>query len=85
MKIIIDIPEDVYEKSRKDKYVIYDKIYYAIKNGTPLPKGHGDLITKGQAVSLVEFYQLNPQHFNFENLIDDIDNEISVIKADKEE
>ena len=44
MQIVIDIPEDVYKKIVADKYVIYDKMFYSIKNGTPLPKGHGRLI-----------------------------------------
>ena len=38
MKLIIDIQDDVYKKIIADKYAIYDKMYYSIKNGTPLPK-----------------------------------------------
>ena len=56
-----------------------------IVNGTPLPKGHGDLITKEQAIELVEFYQINPQHFNFVNLIDEIKDEKPIIEADRSE
>ena len=47
MKIIIDIPEEVFDE-------IYNKNYYslkgkealrvAVRNGTPLPNGHGRLI-----------------------------------------
>ena len=44
MQIVIDIPEDEYKKAQNDVYIIYDKMYSAIKNGTPLPKGHGRLI-----------------------------------------
>ena len=48
MKIIIDIPEDVIEstKSSPNYYPTYhfEKIWKAIVNGTPLPKGHGRLI-----------------------------------------
>lgn len=54
----------------------------AFKNGTSLPKGHGDLISKEQAIDLVEFYQLNPQHFDFVNLIDEIKDEKPLIEAD---
>ena len=36
MKLIIDISDDTYKKIIADKYVIYDKMYYSIKNGTPL-------------------------------------------------
>ena len=42
MQIVIDIPEVFYEycKAQKDAA----EIQLAIKNGTPLPKGHGRLI-----------------------------------------
>ena len=54
MKIIIDIPEEVYEccLPYKDNIVISNEcnylpeMTYSIANGTPLPKGHGDLIDK---------------------------------------
>ena len=36
MKLIIDIDEDVYKKIVADKYAIYDKMFYSIKNGIPL-------------------------------------------------
>ena len=90
MKLVIDIPEEEYRWIKKsDKTVFADVaskecMLHAIKNGTPLPKGHGDLITKEQAIDLVEFYQLNPQHFDFVNLIDEIKDEKPIIEADKE-
>jgi hypothetical protein len=42
MQIVIDIPEETYEywKNHSHEYVLAE----AIKNGTPLPKGHGRLI-----------------------------------------
>ena len=44
MKLIIDIPKEMYNdiKSGKDGYSNY--VHTAIRNGTPLPKGHGRLI-----------------------------------------
>ena len=91
MQIVIDIPEELKNKidnANEDNYKTYiwwfeTTLYCAIKNGTPLPKGHGDLITKEQAIELVEFYQLNPQHFDFVNLIDEIKDEKPIIEADK--
>jgi len=49
MKIVIDIPEELFGKIDDENYqsVIswYDTtLYCAIKNGIPLPKGHGRLI-----------------------------------------
>lgn len=91
MKIVIDIPEDVYtrlfDNGIQDNEIAVDDVCEmarALRLGTPLPKGHGDLITKEQAIDLVEFYQLNPQHFDFVNLIDDIKDEKPIIEADKE-
>ena len=81
MKIVIDIPEEMYQSVLNGTYC--GTLYEELKNGTPLPKGHGDLITKEQAIELVEFYQLNPQHFDFVNLIDEIKDEKPIIDADK--
>ena len=47
MKIIIDIPDKLYEEYMEDG-VIYNtdsfRLFEAIANGTPLPKGHGKII-----------------------------------------
>ena len=42
MKIVIDIPEELYDMMKT--YQGLDNAYFAIKHGTPLPKGHGRLI-----------------------------------------
>ena len=41
MKLVIDIPKEMYERI-KDGYVPLGISKY-LKNGTPIPKGHGDL------------------------------------------
>lgn len=85
MKLIIDIDDRYYELvKRKVNLKQWEYIHIPsilIANGTPLPKEHGDLITKEQAIDLVEFYQLNPQHFDFVNLIDEIKDEKPIIEA----
>ena len=45
MKLIIDIPEEKWKITQKRMYCnIFDlDMWYAIKKGVPLPKGHGDL------------------------------------------
>lgn len=87
MKIAIDIPEELYNAYKGRPPCLGDEgmdmIAQSIANGTPLPKGHGDLVTKEQMIELVEFYQINPQHFDFVNLIDDIKDEKPIIEADK--
>ena len=82
MKLIIDIHKKDYQSILNSGQVPYG-VVCAIMNGTPLPKGHGDLISKEQAIDLVEFYQLNPQHFDFVDLIDEIKDEKPIIEADK--
>lgn len=84
MKLIINIHEKDYQSILNSGQVPYG-VVCAIMNGTPLPKGHGDLISKEQAIELVEFYQLNPQHFDFVNLIDEIKDEKPIIEVDKED
>ena len=43
MQIVIEIPKEMYNdiKFGKDGYSNY--VHTAVRNGTPLPKGHGDL------------------------------------------
>ena len=90
MQIVINIDDDVLLDIQRvgllrlpdEKIKIVDS---SIQLGTPLPKGHGDLITKEQAIELVEFYQINPQHFNFINLIDEIKDEKPIIESDRSE
>ena len=83
VELVIKIPEKIYESVMDGTYC--GTLYQELKNGTLLPKGHGDLITKEQAIELVEFYQINPQHFNFVNLIDEIKDEKPIIEADEVE
>ena len=42
MKLIIDIPEVFYEYCKAQEDAI--EIQLAVKNGTPLPKGHGRIL-----------------------------------------
>ena len=86
MKIVIDISEDELDAIKYLKVKGWASRHeLLILNGTPLPKLHSGLITKEQAIELVEFYQINPQHFDFVNLIDEIKNEKPIIPADKED
>lgn len=82
MKIIVDIDENLYIKTQSDKYVIYDKMYHAIKNGTPLPKGHGRLI---DAEVMKTMKSIQSANFNAVELIRVwIDKQPTIIEADKE-
>lgn len=49
MKLLIDIPEEFYEAVKRDPSILAppflscEKVGKIIANGTPLPKGHGEL------------------------------------------
>ena len=57
MKIVIDIPEEIYDKymNYTEHYIDFmffgteEKIVRAIRNSTPLPKNHGRLIDADEA------------------------------------
>ena len=52
MQIVINIPEEIHLCIIKDGYFFDNEkniIRQAIKNGTPLPKGHGNLIQREDA------------------------------------
>ena len=56
MQIVIEIPRKCYEDFKLqipvlNKEVPSDFAKYAIATGIPLPKGHGDLIDRGQALN----------------------------------
>lgn len=60
MQIVIDIPEEVKseidcadDETYQSTISWYDTtLYYAITNGTPLPKGHGNLIQREDAETI---------------------------------
>lgn len=75
MQIVIDIPEEI--KSIIDKNgtneIVTETLWQAIKNGTPLPKGHGRLIDASRLMRV--------DHIILES---QVDNAPTVIDADKE-
>ena len=48
MKIVIDIPKEVYESAKNGTLNEVQSMYIcgSVAEGTPLPKGHGDLIDR---------------------------------------
>lgn len=82
MQIVIDIPEELKNKidnANEDNYKTYlwwfeTTLYCAIKNGTPLPKGHGRLIDADA---------LNRKDVNCANIpMNFIDDAPAIIEAD---
>ena len=77
MKIVIDIPEEYYEaiKEISDSQSTTDMLI--IKNGTPLPKGHGRLID----ADAYRKEMLDSREFDF---FKRLDMQPTIIEADKE-
>lgn len=54
MKIVIDIPESYLNiQSISVSHFVINKVWDAVKEGTPLPKGHGRLIDADDAISKI--------------------------------
>lgn len=82
MKIVIDIDDEIYDYITKEYTCMRVKdshaVAVAIANGTPLPKGHGDL---------VDFDRLCKEYWDgnyMEIHKDDLSNIKPIIEADKE-
>lgn len=86
MKIVIDIPENVY-KYLKQEWVkvpeddsVINQIMHGILHGIVLPKGHGDLIGRNTVqMSAEKFHSLGDLH----TAQWVVDNAPAVIPADK--
>ena len=103
MKIVIDIPESVIDRAKgKDGLKLCDIdikfICNQVANGTPLPKGHGDLIDRDELRQSVKENLIDTSNLHYENLVeaegvncgvesslDDVNNAPIVIPADKGE
>ena len=84
MQIVIDIPEELYKANHRglEAEELWD-LRIAIKNGTPLPKGHGkigDLDALREEVSSWGMNDYEPSDFT-----DAIDKAEPIIEADKAE
>lgn len=87
MQIVINISEDNYKLIKDGNCcgVLSYEIYNAIKNGTVLPKGHGDLIDKNDL--LKHKHTIGTSNYCEYNVVyvETIDNTRPIIEADKKE
>ena len=85
MQIVIDIPEELYKANHRglEAEELWD-LRIAIKNGTPLPKGHGRLI---DADALIYKQTHHGNYYTPFELIDrnGLNNAPTIIEADKAE
>ena len=77
MQIVINISEEDYHKV-KDGRASVSMMRNAIRNGTPLPKGHGDLKDVNEIKALGNYR-------NMTCTFEDIDDATIVLEADKED
>lgn len=94
MKIVIDIPESWLQAITESSLTIFNgKIFDCIRNGTSLPKGHGDLIDKeklkeninGWYAFMKDVCKQPYMTLKQEEIIGKIDMMTSIIEADKGE
>lgn len=94
MKLIIDIDENVFtrlfDNGIENYAIVNDDLFAiakAIRNGTPLPKGHGDLIDRNE---LLKHYDSTTYHNGIEERkihfiqIGYVYDAPTIIEADKE-
>lgn len=79
IELVIKIPEEIYNDTKTHPLFQSDipAIEKAIKNGTPLPKGHGELIDLQEMID--KFWDGNYMEIHK----DDLPNINKVVKADR--
>lgn len=88
IELVIKIDEEVYEQIKDSSAIFRDDertCYEAVQNGTPLPKGHGDLIDRKLALSddgLCEFHMYD-DYVKMRNYLKSIPTIIEADKGDK--
>lgn len=88
MQIVIEISDEMYDDIIHDNPTDIPKIIAdRIKNGTPLPKGHGNLIDYGYIVDAIDDW-INAEEYCYTNatyyLRKRIGNVPTIIEEDKE-
>lgn len=83
MKLVIDISEDDYIKVQDGRASV-SMMLKAIRSGTPLPKGHGDLIDRNELKKIIKENDALTM-VGFSVRLCDIDNTPTIIEADKAE
>lgn len=98
MQIVIDIPDNEYTlvKNREDFYVNRDNIVSYVRNGTPLPKGHGRLIDADDLIrelgsehiggidAIMQYRGTNTWEDGLHTAWRDIESCTTILEADKE-
>ena len=85
MQIVIDINDEIYKEILNGKDGWSNYVHGLIRTGTPLPKGHGDLIDRNDL--LQESYCIDDWGGNEVNIVDVMTVKMAdaIIEADKAE
>lgn len=87
MKIVIEIPDRIYKiiQTHRTLNIMDDEILEnALKNGTPLPKGHGNLKDANKLKhSFIMWSMATQGNFIDADIVSVIDNSPTIIFADK--
>ena len=83
MELVIKIPEESYKATCNGCMLPphVENVVQGIKNGIPLPKGHGDLIDRSELLTVTDYDGENERTYV---LYEEIDNAHVIIEADKE-
>ena len=84
-KILINIPDEIWASIKHVEHTSYAEriILKATKNGTPLPKGHGDLKDIQDIINRINLNYNNHQSIDAYSLKDMIATVPTIIRADK--
>ena len=82
MKIVIEVPDDEYKQMKDYPSVWNSHFERIIANGIPLPKGHGQLIDRTQALQEMAITPLNERNFN--NCVEAVECVPTIVEADNE-
>ena len=91
MRIVIDIPEHLYEVVKEDGIPLYKEerkvLADAIANGTPIPKGHGRLIDADELKSHIHMENYKGFRIRTDGTVafEYINDAPTIIEADKGE
>lgn len=86
MKLVIDISKEIYDGIKMGMRNTDDmaEIGDAVENGTPLPKGHGDLKDVQDIINRINLNYNNHQSIDAYSLKDMIATVPTIIKANKD-
>jgi hypothetical protein len=80
IELVVKIPEWIYKRAQEMPSVWCDSVWSGIKNGTPLPKGHGKLIDTSELLTVTDIREDGSEVTYV--LYNDIENANTIIEAD---